>query len=294
MWYEDVPGRFITSPTVVEKEKEKSRGMKPLNGQRILICGKGGSGKSTISTIIARILADEDYQVVLIDGDSSNPLGLSRLVLGGQKPPDPLVELFGGRKEVGCPVDDPSPLTRVHDTKSLKDHPISLKEIPENFYHHADNIFLFQVGKTFRINEGCDGPMSKVTRDFIVEGEFITLIDTEAGIEHFGRGIEVNVDMVIVVVNATYESLQLAEKIKKFCFDMHIENMGVIINDVRSVKMEKIVTDSLHARGINIIDTVYFDPALSLDGLLGHAISLKSAKKALPHIMERLTEEVKL
>jgi CO dehydrogenase nickel-insertion accessory protein CooC1 len=36
--------------------------------------------------------------------------------------------------------------------------------------------------------------MSKVNRDFVVKGDYVTLIDVEAGIEHFGRGVETNVD----------------------------------------------------------------------------------------------------
>ena len=262
--------------------------MRPLNGRRILVCGKGGSGKSTISTVIAKILAEENYKVLLIDGDSSNPSGLSRLAFGSQSPPDPLIDYFGGRQHVTCPVDDPSPLTRLNDKQSIVDHPIELKSVPDNYYLKNGNIFLFQVGKMEKIHEGCDGPMSKVTRDFIVEGDFVTIIDTEAGIEHFGRGIEDHVDMVVVIVNSTFESLYLAEKVKNFCDDMNIDYVGAIVNGVQSRKMERIITDSLNTRGVKILDIVYFDPELSLAGLTGDAISLKSARKALSHIETRM------
>jgi len=54
--------------------------MKPLIGKRILICGKGGSGKSSIVTLMAQVLEKKGYPVILIDGDASNPGGLLRLV----------------------------------------------------------------------------------------------------------------------------------------------------------------------------------------------------------------------
>nr|MBL0717439.1 P-loop NTPase [Desulfobacterales bacterium] len=38
---------------------------------KIIICGKGGSGKSTISALIAKGLQDRNFNVVLIDADES-------------------------------------------------------------------------------------------------------------------------------------------------------------------------------------------------------------------------------
>ena len=49
---------------------------KPFLKKRILICGKGGSGKSSITTLIARVLKNKRYKVLALDGDASNPEGL--------------------------------------------------------------------------------------------------------------------------------------------------------------------------------------------------------------------------
>lgn len=48
---------------------------KLFNGMRILVCGKGGSGKSTTVVLMAEVLRDKGYQVHVLDGDASN-LGL--------------------------------------------------------------------------------------------------------------------------------------------------------------------------------------------------------------------------
>ena len=86
---------------------------KPLRGKRILICGKGGSGKSTVVALMATILQRKAYEIMVLDGDASNPEGLVRLLfgLGVEGEPKPLIEFFGGINAVTCPVDDPSPLT---------------------------------------------------------------------------------------------------------------------------------------------------------------------------------------
>ena len=91
--------------------------MKLMEGKRILVCGKGGSGKSTIVALMADVLQKREYETLVLDGDASNPEGLIRLMfgLGVNNEPKPLLEFFGGINVVTCPVDDPSPLTRTDD-----------------------------------------------------------------------------------------------------------------------------------------------------------------------------------
>ena len=62
---------------------------------KILICGKGGCGKSTTVALLAKEMAVRKIKVLVIDSDESN-IGLhSRL--GMQKPED-FMNYFGGKK----------------------------------------------------------------------------------------------------------------------------------------------------------------------------------------------------
>ena len=63
---------------------------------KIMICGKGGAGKSTISVLMAKALAKK-YKTYLIDSDESNVL-LPKLL--GVKPPTPLIEYLGGKSSI--------------------------------------------------------------------------------------------------------------------------------------------------------------------------------------------------
>jgi energy-coupling factor transporter ATP-binding protein EcfA2 len=77
---------------------------RPLSGKRILVCGKGGSGKSTVVALMAAILQRQAFEVMVLDGDGSNPEGLVRLLfgLGVEGEPKPLIEFFGGLEAVTC------------------------------------------------------------------------------------------------------------------------------------------------------------------------------------------------
>jgi CO dehydrogenase maturation factor len=262
--------------------------MKPLSGLRILVCGKGGSGKSSIITLMANVLQERDYKILLLDGDASNPGGLARLALGLNNGPKPLIDFFGGRELVECPVDDPSPLTRKNDSLPIPMKHIEMSEIHPEYYVQNENITLLQVGKIQRAYEGCDGPMSKVTRDFIVDGDYVTLIDVEAGIEHFGRGVEQNVNMVLIIVDPTVESFSIAERVTKLCQLMGIDQVGVILNKVNSPKVESIMLTELENRKVKPIGKVSQYPEILEAGLEGTVIGNCKAAEEIKTIICRL------
>lgn len=58
------------------------------------------------------------------------------------------------------------------------------------------------------------GSLSKRFLDNLLVGEReMVIVDTEAGIEHFGRGIEAGCDTILAVFDPSYESLLLSRKI---------------------------------------------------------------------------------
>jgi len=267
---------------------------KPLLHKRILICGKGGCGKSSIITLIGKALSEKDYSVLMLDGDASNPGGLCRLLYGDMENAKPLFEFFGGRDKVECPVDNPAPLTRINDTIPITEKYMQLQEIPDEYIISKNGIRLLQVGKINQALEGCDGPMSKVSRDFIVKGDYVTLLDVEAGIEHFGRGIEKNVDILITIVDPTYESFFVAEKVASLANQINIENTWAIINKARSKEIETKIKSELESRNISILGSVSYDPEIELSGLLGEKLEKSEAFVDIQSIVEKIEKEIRI
>ena len=273
-----------------EKTEPVKEFIKPLSGMRLLVCGKGGSGKSSVVTLMSHVLNKKGYKVIVLDGDASNPGGLARLMFGLQEGPEPLIEFFGGRAKVECPVDNPDPLTRLSDSSAVTLKNIDISEVPSEYFVQKENLMLFQVGKIQKACEGCDGPMSKVNRDFIVKGEYVTLIDVEAGVEHFGRGVEKNVDSVIVVADPTFESFYISERVAKLCSDMDIKNVWTILNKAQSKEIESFMVGELKKKNVQILGVVHYDPEIVKAGLIGNPLVRCNAQRDVKTIIERLEE----
>ena len=175
---------------------------------KISVCGKGGSGKSALTSLLANQAASRGLGVLVVDSDESNS-GLFKM-LGFENPPVPLMEPVGGKKELKQKMSNPNVLAESH---------LSTKDIPSQHLIRRNGLMLISIGKILQALEGCACPMGVLNREFLKKlrlGENeIAIIDMEAGVEHFGRGIDESIDSVLLVVEPSFESLTVAEKIKE-------------------------------------------------------------------------------
>jgi CO dehydrogenase maturation factor len=175
---------------------------------KYLICGKGGSGKSTIAVLLARAFQRLGRRVLLVDADESN-LGLHRLA--GAPSAESLLEVMGGkeglrnRKQALLPADA---------CPAFYEAPFDWESIPARCVPEADGLRLLKIGKIKRFGEGCACPMGGVLRPFLANfkagEEDRVVVDMAAGVEHFGRGVDAHGDRLIGVIDPSFESFKLA------------------------------------------------------------------------------------
>lgn len=175
---------------------------------KVSVCGKGGSGKSTITTLLAKEAAKQGKKVLIVDSDESN-YGLHRQ-LGVDLPRD-FTEFFGGKQKV---LGD---MMISQFTHKFFNETWQMSDIPEQFYVEKDGVKLMVSGKIHTANEGCACAMGTVMEQFaanlILKDDEVAFLDMEAGIEHFGRGVDNSMDAILMVVDPSYESLKLSAKI---------------------------------------------------------------------------------
>ena len=276
---------------VNETSRPESQRSRPLQRKRILFCGKGGSGKSTLVAMLAAALGRSGYQVVVLDGDASNPEGLVRLLFGGgvEDEPKPLIEFFGGVERVTCPVDDPRPLTRIGDSDPVPDRRIDLAaEIGPEYYLEDGRLRLLQAGKIETYGQGCDGPLEKVVRDFMIAGDCVSLIDEKAGVEHFGRRIPDRMDMILGVLDCTRESVSIARRISGFAKATGMDNVWFVLNKTESGAMVDQMTRLLGELSRKVIGSLPYNPKLVSAALASRRLEGQLDPEHIERIVQRL------
>jgi len=289
---------------------------KDLSGSRIGIFGKGGSGKSTVTVLLARALRKRGYEVCVVDADSTN-VGLHQAI-GLDQSPESLIDYFGGMVFSGgavtCPVDDPMPLSGAK---------ISVDELPSRFVGRTEEgIWVVATGKMGERGPGagCDGPMAKISRDLRVQvnGEAcLTLLDFKAGFEDSARGVVVTLDQVVVVVDPTSAALQMAidmteliERIKggdspatahlespelvematRLYQQARVQNVLVVLNRV-APESSRYLRGSLETRGIHAAAAIRVDPWVAASWLIGKRLEARVAEIDIEDLVGALEAE---
>ncbi|MGA3084562.1 MAG: P-loop NTPase [Thermodesulfobacteriota bacterium] len=256
-----------TSEEMVEASKKvraylKAHAQQGRPIQKIAVCGKGGVGKSTLVTLMAKALVSLNYNVLVLDTDESNP-GLYRS-LGFDKTPKPLYSLMSRFSYREQPEED---------TQWIMLPEIKVTDIPPAYIPTQNGIKFLMVGKIEDPFQGCACSLADVTRGFVsrlslMENEII-LIDMEAGVESFGRGVERSVDLVLSIVEPSFESMALAEKIVYMAEGMGINRAGALLNKVPSEAIKEKMIQELEKRNVQTLGTIHFDQEVQEAGFEG-------------------------
>ncbi|SFM60540.1 hypothetical protein [Thermodesulforhabdus norvegica] len=258
---------------------------------KICVCGKGGSGKTTIIKLMADVLRDRGCKVIVLDSDESNP-ALYR-ALGLSAPPCSLMESLGGKRAVQEKMR--AAMARGEEEPALsiwQQDSMSLKDLPSDYVAENRGIYLIQTGKIERSMEGCACPMGVVTREFLKKfslhtGE-IMLVDMEAGIEHFGRGIETGVDGVVCVVEPSYESVLIAQNVMKLTSSSGASFKGCVLNKVMDEDQEMNLRSLLDESKVPVIGRIGYYQEIQKASLAGMPPTCDRATAEMVPIVDRI------
>lgn len=258
---------------------------------KIAVCGKGGTGKSTVVAFFAGEFKRAEMGVTVIDSDESNS-GL-HWMLGLEKQPRPLMDFLGGKKDIQGKMvarfksgqSEPEMSIFLQDT-------IYMEDVPEDYRVESDNTRLIAIGKIKQSLEGCACPMGVLCREFLKKlrlgGNEIAIVDMEAGIEHFGRGVENSVDAVIAVIEPSLESINLAEKIGDLASGSGAKFAGVVMNKVNSAKTYETMRAELEKRGLSVLGQITFSEEIVSACLQGQPIEPAYSGGQVIKIIEKL------
>jgi CO dehydrogenase maturation factor len=190
---------------------------------RIAVAGKGGAGKTTITAALARLWAASGTAVCAVDADS-NPnlataLGIDRVR-----------------------ADDARALPLSAVSRRLDGGPALTTTVEDLLDRHGltgpDGIRLVLMGMPAHAEEGCmcsaHATVSALLADLGQQPDTVALIDMEASPEHFGRGTVRHADVLLLVTEPYWRSMETSRRMAVLARELPIGRVAVVANKVRS------------------------------------------------------------
>jgi len=173
---------------------------------------------------------------------------------------------------------------------------MGIQDIPGEFLQGDDSLRFLMAGKIEDSFQGCACSLADLARDLVqklvLRDKEIILIDTEAGVESFGRGVERHVDTVVIMAEPSAESIALAEKISYLADGIGAKKVRAILNKIPSEKIGQRVAEEMEKRKIRVLGALWVDDQISEASLEGKGPSPHSnARRCMKEIVQRLLEE---
>lgn len=208
-------------------------------GKRIVITGKGGVGKTVICALLSHLFANAGFNVLAVDEDPQMnlPFALGLLfemankIVPLNKQLDYIEEKTGARPGAGWGL-----FFRLNPDVS---------DVVQRFGIKVnERISLLVMGTFSQPSVGCACPENDLLQAVVNyinlrKGEII-IMDTEAGLEHFGRAIAKGFHHAVIVSEPTLNSIYVANQAVKLARGLGIPRIHMVFNKVRDGEREKI------------------------------------------------------
>ena len=204
---------------------------------KIAISGKGGVGKTTIASALIKSFAETHQTVYAIDGDPdaclAAAIGIPAKVSAGIKP---VVEMGEKIKSVsgGGAIYTLNPT--IDDS------------ILEEYCHSHGNIRFMRMGDVKKGGSQCycreNTFLQALISLLLLDKDEVVIMDMGAGIEHLSRGTARGVDLMVVVVEPSRNSVNTAMNVMGMAADLGIGRIRIVGNKIRSEKEKEFIEKS--------------------------------------------------
>ena len=226
---------------------------------KIAVSGKGGVGKTTLTSLLCNSFQKSGYSVFALDADPDANLAAT---LGFPEPGKivPVVEM----KEL---IEERTGVKPGSAGAFFKINP-RVDDIPERFSVTHNGIRLLVMGKVKKAGTGCYCPENAFIRELVghllLKKDEVVIMDMEAGVEHIGRGTAYDVDVFIIVVEPGKRSLETAQRIVELIGGLGVKEYSIIVNKVRCEDDRAFVENFFPAE--KIIGTIGYSDAVARSG----------------------------
>ena len=130
--------------------------------------------------------------------------------------------------------------------------------------------------------------------EIVSEADDMTVMDMEASLEHLSRGTVRHVDVLLIVTEPYYRSLETARRTLPLARGLGIEHIYAVVNKYRSAEDEKAVTDFCGNNSLDIIAKIPFDPDVTQADLEGKSLYDFNSDSPVVKEVEKLAETLRM
>ena len=218
---------------------------------KIAITGKSGSGKTTVTKALWRILQEHfpEKSILLFDNDLTGELGHSF----GQDIRKTIYGIRSGKHEYKTGI--PEGMTKQEYIEW------AMEDILTPINDNTDIIVSWFVGA-----KDCRCPITaqiNYALQKLIERYDFVIFDCEFDLKYLNQLVDTDIDLTLIVALPYEESVLLAKRIEEFSAKYAAGGqMGVIINRVRNERMKN-VFDMLKCHELDVLGCIPFDEQLS-------------------------------
>ncbi len=129
--------------------------------------------------------------------------------------------------------------------------------------------------------------------EIVSEDDNITIMDMEASLEHLSRGTVRHVDVLLIVTEPYYRSLETARRTLPLARNLGINHIYAVVNKYRNAEDEKAVTDFCAKNDLEIIAKIPFDENVTKADLQGKSLYDFNQDSPVVKEVEKLADDLR-
>jgi CO dehydrogenase maturation factor len=103
----------------------------------------------------------------------------------------------------------------------------------------------------------------------VVETDEAVVLDLEAGVEHIGRGTARQVDVLLIVVDSNFKSLEIAKHIYDLASEAGMKRLYLVGSRVMNDEQKGAIQSFADKHGMQVLDFIPFDSKITESDMLG-------------------------
>jgi CO dehydrogenase maturation factor len=213
--------------------------------------------------MLARVMARNGHKVLAIDADPNPNMAVAMGV-----PRERAAQVNVIPRNMAHWLEDDNGQPYVHLEKPLD-------EIADTYGLNApDGIRVLVTGQVQEAGVGCMCQPHTIARGLMAAARVgdwadVTLTDMEAGLEHLSRGTTEHADVMLVVVEPYYRSLDTGARAAELARELGIPNVFLVGNKIRSKLDRQAVEELADRKGFELISLLPYDEKLPESDRLG-------------------------